>query len=78
MMSARRDLLKSAIAKAESAYGASIKRDLEKALDRVLNKENWLDRCIAAMAISEPKASLVQRFLRLGRDVGIAVRLGPP
>ena len=78
MMSAPRDLLKSAIVKAETAYGPSIKRDLEKALDRVLNKENWLDRCIAAMAISEPKASLMQRFIRFGRDVGIAVKLGPP
>lgn len=76
MMGAGRSLLKRAIEKAESAYGAAIKRDLEKAIDRVLNRAGWIDRCIAAMAISEPKASLMQRVIQLGRDAGVVTRLG--
>jgi len=78
MMSAGRKLLRNAIEKAELAYGATIKRDLEKAIDRVLNKAGWLERCIAAMDISEPKASLMQRVIKLGRDAGMVVRLGIP
>ena len=74
MMRASRSLLRSAIEKAESAYGDTIKRDLEKAIDRVLNKDKWIDRCIAAMDISEPKASLMQRVIALGRDAGVVAR----
>lgn len=68
MMSAGRSQLKSALQKAEVAYGTSIKSDLEKSIDRVLNKAGWLDRCIDAMAISVPKALILQRLVQLARD----------
>lgn len=71
MMGAGRNLIKNAIAKAEIAYGASIKRDLEKSIDRVLNNEGWIERCIDAMAVSVPKADIFQRILKLGRDAGL-------
>jgi len=76
MMDADRILFQRAMAKAELAYGASIKRDLAKAMERVLGNSAWLDRCIAAMDISEPTASLVQRFVKLGRHAGMSAKLG--
>ena len=75
MMDADKSLVKSALQKAEVAYGASVKRDLEKSMDRVLNKEGWMDRCIDAMAINAPKALIFQRLLELGRHAGVVCRL---
>ena len=72
----KRPLLLSAIEKAETAYGVAIKRDIERAIERVLNRNGWLDRCIAAMEILEPKASLMQRLMVLGKHCGVAVKLG--
>lgn len=78
MMGSGRGLLKGAIEKAEAAYGPSIKRDLERSIDRVLNLKGWLDRCMDAMAISKPKASVLQRIVKLGRDAGLTAKLGTP
>lgn len=75
MMGAERHLVKSGIEKAEAAYGASIKKDLEKAIDLVLNKEGWIDRCMDAMAVSVSKAEIFQRVLKLARQAGVAARL---
>jgi len=75
MMGVGRSLVKGARQKAEVAYGASVKRDLKKAIDRVLNKEGWIDRCMDAMAISVPKALIFQRILELGRYAGVECRL---
>lgn len=72
----RKPVLMSAIEKAETAYGVAIRRDLERAIDRVLNRPGWLDRCIAAMEIREPKASLMQRMMVLAKACGVPVRLG--
>ncbi len=69
MMRASRKLLSAAVEKAELAYGAAVKRDIERAIDRVLNQPGWLGRCMEAMAISEPKAAVLQRIVKLGRDV---------
>lgn len=76
MMGANRTLMKNAIEKAEIAYGAAVKKDLEKAIDRVLNKEGWIERCMEAMAVSVPKADVLQRVLKLGRQAGVVARLG--
>jgi hypothetical protein len=75
MMGADRALMKSAIAKAEIAYGPAIKKDLEKAIDRVLNKKGWIERCMDAMVVSAPKADVFQRTLKLGRHAGVAAKL---
>lgn len=69
-------VLVSAIEKAEAAYGVTIRRDLERAIGRVLNRPGWLDRCIAAMDIREPKAHLMQRLVVLGKACGVTVKLG--
>jgi hypothetical protein len=58
MMTPTKKLLLPALAKAEVAYGAAIQRDLLAAIDRMLTRERWLDRCMAAMDINVPKAVL--------------------
>jgi Nucleotidyl transferase AbiEii toxin, Type IV TA system len=58
MMTPTKKLLLPALAKAEVAYGAAIQHDLLAAIDRLLTRERWLDRCMAAMAINVPKAVL--------------------
>lgn len=61
--------LRSALLKAEQAYGATVIRDLAKALDRLQQREGWLDRCMQVMAMDMPKAVLWQKIRRLKRLV---------
>lgn len=65
MMRPPKSLLKSAIAKAEAAYGNAIHRDLEAAIDRMNNKDGWMERCMSAMAMDIPKAVLWKHVRRL-------------
>ncbi len=67
MMSPSLALLRAAIAKAESAYGPAIRRDLGNALDRMQNRHDWLERCMTVMAISLPKALVWQKLRALRR-----------
>ena len=63
--------LRAALAKAELAYGASVARDLGKAIDRLQNREGWLVRCMKAMAMQMPKAVLWQKVRALRRTVPV-------
>ena len=65
MMQAPLSLLRRALAKAEGAYGPAILRDFEKALDRLMSRSGWLDRCMQAMDMQLPKALLWQRLRQL-------------
>lgn len=67
MMSLPLPMLRKAVAKAEQAYGPAITRDLAKALDRLQNRQGWLERCMQAMAMVMPKAVLWQKVRRLRR-----------
>ena len=67
MMRPRLGLLREAVAKAGQAYGGSILQDLEKAIDRMQNRDGWLERCMLAMAINLPKAQIWQRIRALRR-----------
>ena len=67
MLSQSLAMLRTAIEKAELAYGDAIRRDLGKALDRVQDRHGWLERCMKAMAITMPKALLWQRLRALRR-----------
>lgn len=58
--------LRKAVAKAEQAYGASVRRDLDKAIDRLRNQE-ILERCMQVMAMNVPKAVLWQNLQALAR-----------
>ena len=44
--------------------------------DLVLNKYGWIERCVDAMAVSVPKADIFQRVVKLGRQAGVAAKLG--
>lgn len=63
--------LRAALVKAQQAYGASVAQDLGKAIDRLQNREGWLERCMKAMAMQLPKAVLWQKLRALRRIVPV-------
>jgi len=65
MMAPSATLLKNAIEKAQMAYGDSIVRDLNKAIDNLKSRTDWLDRCMLAMEIDTPKALIWKNLQRL-------------
>jgi Nucleotidyl transferase AbiEii toxin, Type IV TA system len=62
MMGLRLPALRQAISKAEQAYGPAVSRDLGKAIDRLQERQGWLERCMQAMAMTMPKAVLWQKI----------------
>ena len=60
-------MLRSAIIKAETAYGLSIRESLSKSINKVQAKPGWLERCMAVMAVQGPKALVWQRIRALLR-----------
>lgn len=50
--------LRRAVAKAETAYGKSILRDLNLAIERLESRQNWLEHCIDVLSIQATKAVL--------------------
>ena len=68
MMGPSLDLLRQAVAKAETAYGQAILRNLKKAIDRLQQRHDRLERCIEALAMTQPKA-LVWKNIRSLRRV---------
>ena len=69
MMGLPLPVLRAALAKAEQAYGASVARDLGKAIDRLQTRQGWLERCMQVMAMQLPKAVLWQKVRALRRIV---------
>ena len=69
MMQPRLPLLRQAIAKAEAAYGQAVRVDLEKAIQRLQQRQGWLDRCMHAMAMTLPKALVWQRVRNLQKSL---------
>lgn len=67
MMSPSLPLLRKALQKAQSAYGETVLRDLERAIERLQNRPDWLERCMQVMAIKQPKAVLWSRIRALRR-----------
>lgn len=67
MMSPALPLLRKALLKAQSAYGEAIARDLERAIARLQNRPDWLERCMLVMAISLPRAVLWSKIRALRR-----------
>lgn len=57
----------SAVFKAEQAYGASITRDLGKAIEHMRERRDWLDRCLRAMAMDVPRAVVWGKVRKLQR-----------
>ena len=65
MMGLPLPLQRRALAKAEQAYGPAVARDLTKAIDRLQERQGWLERCMLAMAMTLPKAVLWQKIRSL-------------
>jgi len=63
-------LLNQAVDKAATAYGEAIIRDLEAAIQCVLTRSEWLERCMQAMDISVPKAVLWKKIRTLQARLG--------
>ena len=68
MMKPSLALLRQALLKAHGAYGDAIRQDLDKALLRLQTRQGWLERCMQAMAMVEPKAVVWQRLRALRRS----------
>lgn len=69
MMSPSLPLLRKALLKAQGAYGEAIARDLERAIERLQNRPDRLERCMQVMAINLPKAALWSRIRALRRGL---------
>ena len=67
MMNPSLALLRLAVAKAEAAYGQAIRRDLDKAINRLKTRPDLLDRCMQAMAMTLPKAVVWGQIRKLCR-----------
>ncbi len=67
MMDLPLTLLREAMHKAEQAYGAAVASDLAKAIERMQNRQGWLERCMQAMGITLPKAVLWSKIRALRR-----------
>jgi len=67
MMQPALPILRRAVAKAEKAYGPSIRRDLGKAIERFQTRRDWLERCTRVMSITHPGAVLWKRLRALKR-----------
>ena len=72
MMNLKLPQLREALEKATGAYGTTIARDLGKAIDRMQNRQGWLDRCMQAMAMDMPKALLWQKIRSLRRVIAVS------
>lgn len=67
MMSPSLPLLRKAVLKAEGAYGEAITRDLERAIECLQIRPDWLARCMQVMAMHLPKAVLWSKIRALRR-----------
>ena len=67
MMQPSLGLLRRAVAKAEEPYGSAVLRDLKRAIDRMQSRTGWLERCMQAMSMTDPKAIVWQRIRALRR-----------
>ncbi|MDX8412276.1 MAG: nucleotidyl transferase AbiEii/AbiGii toxin family protein [Mariprofundaceae bacterium] len=67
MMAPSTDLLRKAIEKAEAAYGQAIRQDLAKAIQRLQERQGWLERCMEAMAMDIPQVQVWQKARSLRR-----------
>lgn len=67
MMNPALPLLRKALLKAEGAYGEAVARDLERAIERLQNRPDWLERCLQVLAMTLPKAALWSKIRALRR-----------
>jgi Nucleotidyl transferase AbiEii toxin, Type IV TA system len=69
MMQPPTALFNKAYAKASMAYGESISKDLNKAIERAQNEPDWLAQCLQAMAIHTPQALIWQNISKIKKQL---------
>jgi len=69
MLEPSQKLMTAAITKAEGAYGQSIRKDLNKAIERMQVEDDWMERCMQALSIEIPKALLWQKVSAVSRTL---------
>lgn len=69
MMQPGLPLLRKALAKAEGAYGDTIRSDLDKAIQHIRTRQGWLEHCMQAMAMTIPQALVWQRIHTLHKKL---------
>lgn len=67
MMKPSLPLLREAVVKAEGAYGTAVRRDLQRAIERMHERTGWLERCMRVMGMAGTQAQVWQRIRALGR-----------
>ena len=67
MMSPTLPLLRKAVQKAQGAYGLAVTRDLERAIERLQHRQDWLERCMQVMGMALPKPVLWSKIRALRR-----------
>lgn len=67
MMKPTLALLRDAVAKAEGAYGVAVRRDLQRAIERMRERTGWLERCMQVMGMAGTQAQVWQRIRALRR-----------
>jgi hypothetical protein len=67
MMAPPLALLRQAVAKAETAYGQSVLKDLQKSISMIQTRTGRLDRCMGAMGMTMTQAELWQKIRALKR-----------
>jgi hypothetical protein len=73
MMSPTKELLNTAISKAQIAYGNAILRDLSKAIEKLSARNDWLNRCILAMDIETPRVLIWKNLQHLQQHMCYAI-----
>lgn len=71
MLQPKRKLLQQAIAKARLAYGDGVEVSLQQAIGSLFEREGRLERCLAALQISLPKALVWQRIRAVAGAAGV-------
>lgn len=63
-------LLAQAIGKGSVSYGMGVVRDLNEAIQHLLTRSGWLERCMQAMDIRVPKALMWKKIRLLQKQLG--------
>jgi Nucleotidyl transferase AbiEii toxin, Type IV TA system len=77
MMGLKKPELESAIEKSKQAYGPSVVTDLARAIERLEQRQGWLERCMRAMDIQLPKAVIWEKIRRIRRNLKAAAQPSP-
>ena len=67
MMAPARSILTDAFAKAGAAYGQDVAMDFSRSMERLCDRDGWLERCMKVMGMRLPVALMWQHLRDLGK-----------